>query len=310
MTLDRGRIVIEARKGQAPAQVRVRLRQHHMDLSLEDKARVAIERASVWRPGVPFLQKPDKDHAPEPEGAFLVLEGNVDVTFQGEKQSVQGPVRFYWDPRGGVQGPYRLRDLPAWLTPSKDTSARAAELHKAVEKLRRRLADSKEVRSFAPFVEDKDSLVRWLAVLSAGAAGELDVVQTALGNAKHREGRQAAVIALRHWTALDAKHDSLLYNSLRDNKYGGSEAEIIMQLLHSFGSRDLNRPETYEALIDYLGSTKVAIRELSAWHLVRLVPRGKDIGFDAGGPAQQIAQAQAAWRKLIPPGQLPKREKD
>ena len=41
-------------------------------------------------------------------------------------------------------------------------------------------------------------------------------------------------------------------------------------------------------------------------NLYGLVPQGRDIAFDAAGPADQRAQAQAAWRRLIPEGQVPK----
>jgi hypothetical protein len=82
-----------------------------------------------------------------------------------------------------------------------------------------------------------------------------------------------------------------------------------MQLLHGFGGKDLVRPETYDALINYLQHQKQAVRELAAWNLQLLVPQGKDIAYDASAAPEERGRAQAAWRKLIPEGKLPPRAK-
>jgi hypothetical protein len=196
------------------------------------------------------------------------------------------------------------------LTPGKDKSERAAAIHKAVEKLRKRLAEKKELTSLRELLAEKDALARAVAVLSAGAADEIGPVIVALGNGEHAPAREAAVVQLRHWTAREPDHDAKLYKLLLAEKYTANEAEIVMQLLHSYGERELRRPETYETLIDYLAGPKLAIRELGHWHLVRLVPRGKEIAFNAAADSAQLAKVQAAWRKLIPPGELPKRDKE
>ena len=82
-----------------------------------------------------------------------------------------------------------------------------------------------------------------------------------------------------------------------------------MQLLLGFSPDDLARPETFEVLIDYLAHDKDAIRNLAAWHLVRIVPDGKSIGFTLGGTPADHAKTVQAWRKLIPPGELPRSPK-
>jgi len=83
----------------------------------------------------------------------------------------------------------------------------------------------------------------------------------------------------------------------------------VLQLLHSFGEEQLSQPEIYELLIEYLGHEKLAIRGLANWHLVRLVPEGKKIGYDPHATPEERARAQAEWRKLIPPGSLPPKAK-
>jgi len=64
-------------------------------------------------------------------------------------------------------------------------------------------------------------------------------------------------------------------------------------------------PETYEVLIDYLLHEKPAIRNLAAWHLVRLVPQGKAIAFNPAGTIDDARACHAEWKKLIPNGKLP-----
>jgi hypothetical protein len=49
----------------------------------------------------------------------------------------------------------------------------------------------------------------------------------------------------------------------------------------------------------------LAIRGLAHWHLYRLVPPGRKIGFDPLAVAAKRAPDVAAWRQLIPTGKLP-----
>ena len=85
--------------------------------------------------------------------------------------------------------------------------------------------------------------------------------------------------------------------------------QIIVQLLFGFTPDDAALPETYEVLIEYLMHEKPGIRNLAEWHLVRLVPQGKSIPFKPNGTADDAEKCYAGWKKLIPPGQVPVREK-
>jgi hypothetical protein len=112
-------------------------------------------------------------------------------------------------------------------------------------------------------------------------------------------------MALRHWSGRSAMHDVQMYKILLAQKYRPGQAEIVMELLHGFSPAAASRPETFEALIDYLAHDRQAVREMAAGHLYRLAPAGKAIVYDAAGTAEDRARAQTAWRKLIPRGQLP-----
>ncbi len=313
LTFDRGRIVVETRKEKGPARLRIRLGQTRVLATLEPGARFAVERFGSWRPGVPFLREPKKGHAPDTHVIFLVPKGKVEVEFQEEKHALQGPVLYHWSSHGGVHGPVPLKKMPLWLA-GGDPSAQATAWYAAVEVLRRKIAEKKELASFAPIflkptgLKGEVTKIHAAMVYSAGALDEPALVLEALHQGKKADTREAAVLQLRSWSARHASHDRRLYDLLKKDFTAG-EAENFVGLLHSFGERDLARPETYEVLIDYLGSKKAALRELAIWNLQRLVPQGRKIGFDAAASLQERAQAQAAWRKLIPAGKFPPLEK-
>ena len=100
--------------------------------------------------------------------------------------------------------------------------------------------------------------------------------------------------------------DVRLYETLVADKVKAGQAATIMELLHGLNDEARIRPETYDTLITYLQSDQIMIRELAAVNLYGLVPQGKEIAFDAAAPTAQRAQSQAAWRKLIPEGTVPK----
>ena len=60
-----------------------------------------------------------------------------------------------------------------------------------------------------------------------------------------------------------------------------------------------------KVLIEYLAHDQSPIRNLAAWHLVRLVPQGKAIAFKPNGTKADTESAYREWKKLIPPGKLP-----
>jgi hypothetical protein len=80
-----------------------------------------------------------------------------------------------------------------------------------------------------------------------------------------------------------------------------------MQLLHSFSDEDLTNPALYQTLIDYLSHDELAIRGLANWHLHRLVPAGREFGYDPLAAKVERDKAIAKWKTLIPAGKMPPR---
>jgi hypothetical protein len=123
-----------------------------------------------------------------------------------------------------------------------------------------------------------------------------------------------AVLVMRHWLGRGPGQDQKLYQGLTTiGKYTPAHAATIMQLLHSFGEADLVRPELYEMLVRYMGHDALGIRGLAHWHLSRLVPEGKKIGFDPLAPKEEREKARAQWKELvekeIAAGELPRKPK-
>jgi hypothetical protein len=84
-----------------------------------------------------------------------------------------------------------------------------------------------------------------------------------------------------------------------------AEADAVLQLLHDFGDDDLASPATYAYLINRLGNDQLFVRGLAYWHLSRLVPGGKQFGYDPRAPKQERDAAIMKWKELVPTGKLP-----
>jgi hypothetical protein len=315
--LERGRVQVENRKEQGPVKIRLRVRQTTVDIQLsaaEGKptgqvpaAAFAVELFSRWPAGAPFSKKPSKDAEPDSDLIFLLLKGRAEVTVKGEQHSLRGPTVYHWSSQRGVVGPLPLKQMPAWAVAGGDQSPKTTALHVAVETLRRRLTD-KKLAALTDAVQADDPLLPRLAVLSAGAVDNLGLVLAALNDAKNPDARATAVATLVHYIGRGTEQDIGLYQSLVEKKkYSPGEAEIIMYLLHGFKERDLKQPETYETLIAYLLHDELAVRELAAGHLYRLVPKGKAIDYDPAAGPQARERAHDAWNKLVPLGKLPPR---
>jgi hypothetical protein len=303
LSLNRGRILLIHRKAKGPARVRVRFRDQAWELELsEPETEVALERINHWLPGVPFEKNPRAGQGPSSDVYLLLLKGRILLNAGTERRTLSGPMVFQWSAERGALGPIPLKQVPGWIA-AADTGDRA--LAAAAERLRQRLAEGEVARVLGTTLAGRDAPTRVLAVYSAGATDDLPLLLTALRDAQHAEVREAAVVAFRHWISRAAGQDQKLVEVLVKDGYRPGQAEIFLQLLHTFSRQDRDRPETYETLIDYLNHDRLAIRELAHWQLTRLVPPGRTIAFNPAASADERARAVAAWRRLIPAGKVP-----
>jgi hypothetical protein len=307
-TLDRGRVLIQNHKANGAAQVRARIQGKTLAWELLDKDTVvALELFSRWPAGSPFVKKPKADHQPVGELIFMVVSGKATIELNGQKQTIQGPVMYQFNTQRGMEGPLPLKETPAWINPAIDQPEKVMKAQSAVEKLRRAGVDQGVVAALAKASRSSESSVRALAAYTGTALDNPAAGIAALKDGKAKEVRGAGVGSLIHYIGRGNAEDVRLYETLLGDKIKAGQAGIIMELLHGLSEEARQRPETYDTLISYLQSDQIAIRELAAVNLNALVPQGRSIAFDAAATSEQRAQAQAAWRKLIPEGQVPKK---
>jgi hypothetical protein len=314
-TLSRGRVYISNDK-EGPASVRLRFHQEIWDFTLEDRgAEMGVDLSGRNTMHSPFQSGID----PRAELYLCVLKGHVGAKIGYDKFALQAPpgqCSLAWNNEGkGLLGPaFSKENLPVWNKTIARTKL-AEEVKKAVEQLWRGLIDDKksvEV-TLQEALDSTDPTQRDLAVLFLCGLDDVSTVIDALGDQdpSHPDVRRAASIALQHWIGRDGTQDDKLYNSIKktgiliDKKFSQSDAETIMQLLHGLSEEQINSPETYDALINYLRHKRLAIRELAYMRLWLLVPQGRSIPYNPGEGTGQREAAYEQWKKLIPTGKMP-----
>jgi len=308
LTLERGRVLVENHKDKEASALRLKLGAAEVKVRLLDKAALALESYSFYPAGTPFSPKDKNPPGPRREGYLLLVKGKAEIEMQGEKRSVQAPIVYRWSGGAGLEGPFPLNKSPDWLHPGKNASAKAIALYAAVEKLRRSLGERPVDKALQDALRGDDANLHGVALASAAAVDDLGVLLAGLNDSRHQAARGQAVLALRYWLARGPRQARTLYETLHRSATP-VQAEIVLHLLLGFSETDRARPETYGVLISYLQNDALAIRELAAWNLYRMVPAGAKIAYNAAAPEAERLQAQHAWRALIPEGKLPPAEK-
>lgn len=318
-TLDRGRVLIANRKPEGSAKVQVRFASEVWDITLVD---------SQCEVGIDLIGREIGDDAEKGPLAFLslmVVKGHARLTIGFQKYSLQappGPAEFTWSNRGtGPQGPLPKEELPpywnktlpaAWqwerFPPAERDNLRQAyeNMRKALEELNGRLTEKgKLLLVLEEGLTSPQTMSRMQAVQSLGAIDDLAHLLDALGDEKHFDVREAAVNTLRHWLGRRAGQEKILRQALEDKRVPPSQADIILQLLHTFSRDALADKQTYGVLIEYLRHENPAVRQLAYWHLSRIVPDARKILYDPGVSVQQSKAGYEQWRKLLAEGKLP-----
>jgi hypothetical protein len=309
-TLDRGRVVLTNLKEKGPATVRLHVRDWTGELVLSTPGtQVMLTLFGRWPRGVPFNKEAKPTEGPPLAWILLVLNG--ELTVKGPKGEVAmkappGPALYEGDSLGTPVGaPEHLEKLPAWATADGD-SERGKMLKALAARIRKDFAEKSVDEALGNLLASKEVSDQRAAVVLLAATDNLKRIGEVLGNARSPEIWDTAVLALRNWIGRGSGQDMKLYRGLIDvGKFEPIEAETVLYFLHSFGDEDLKHPETYQLLVKELESERLAIRGLANWHLIRLVPAGRKIGYDPLATKEERAKAAAEWRKLIPPGKLP-----
>jgi hypothetical protein len=314
LTLERGRIDLVNRKPSGPARVRIRGRDRSCEVVLTDPgARLAVEVYSRWPRGTRFTKDPRSGEGPTVGLAVLALRGSVELKgAHGEVtlQAPPGPALILGDSLETLDHtPQHLDRLPDWADEGRaESSERARRARAALAKFRGLAAAGSVDAALDKLLQSDDAGERRAGVYLSGALDELPRLATALADARHPDVWDAGVLALRHWVGRGPGQPQKLYRGLVEKAgFPPAQAASVVQLLFSPGEADLARPATYQMLIDFLSSDKLALRGLANWHLARLVPAGRAFGYNPLGTPEERERATAEWRKLIPEGQLPPR---
>lgn len=309
-TLDRGRVVLLNRKAEGAATVRLHAWNAHWTLTLDGPgSQLGLELFGRWPPGVRFTPNPKPTDAPVADLIFLALSGEamVDDGHHGVRMHAPpGPALIEWDSVNGMDpSAHRLDKLPPWADTAPQTARGRARME-AIDRLHELLVAKGLDGAITELLNSDNKLLRRLAVGALAATDQLPRLALILTQAKHADAWDDAVPVLRHWLGRAPDQDQKLYKALIARGFPPGQASTVLQGLHSFGEADKARPELYELLIDYLTHDRLAIRGLAYWHLVRLVPQGKSIGYDPFASKEAREEAARKWRELIPPGTVPK----
>jgi hypothetical protein len=311
-SMERGRVDLTNLKKKGPARVRVHVGDRVGEIVLSEPAsRVAFEIYGRWVSGTRFNKNAKPDEGPTIAFVVLALKGEVVVKAKGREVTLHappGPALLIGDSIDDPDShPQNLRELPNWAT-DEVQSERAQKTKAAIAKFRKLATEKSVSDAAAEMVRTGDETERRVGVNLLAATDDLTRLAMAMSETRYPDVWDTGVMALRHWIGRGPGQDQKLYKRLIDEaKYPAGEAEIVLNLLHSFSDIDKARPETYEALIDYLGSDRLAIRALALWHLNRLVPEGKKIGYNPLSPKDAQEKAIKEWRKLVPSGKVPSR---
>jgi hypothetical protein len=313
LTLDRGRIdLTQLKEGQAS--VRVRFWDQSWKIVLDGKgSRVAVELCGRWPAGSRFkvaMKGGEKPEFPVASLVLLVVNGSATVDLGGltlGMKSPPGPALVEWDSVAGSRPqPQKLDKLPDWADPEAALSPQGKKVAATVEKFRKARAENAAL-ALKSFLESADPIEQRVALVTLGATDDLEPLGKMLSSAQSPEQWDFGITIVRHWLGRCPGNDQKLYERLISpaQGYTAAQARTILQLLFGFGPDDLSRPETFEVLIEYLVHDQPPIRNLAAWHLVRLVPTGKGIAFKPNGTKAEYEAAYREWKKLIPSGKLP-----
>lgn len=309
--LDRGRVVVERRQASGDARIHAAVHGAGADFTLHPPAaQVALELFGRWPAGVPFTRVLKPGAGPTLNLTILALEGEIDIQTHEHHHALHappGPALIEWDSVNGTDAsPHRLETLPPWATAASENTPQALARKARLDKFRQLALEKSLDTALDTFVTSEDPGERRAAVLAMGALDDLKRLADAILHAKHPDVWENGVLALRHWIGRGPGQDQKLYHGLIERrKMSPAQAATVLQLLHSFGPNELARPETYEALINYLQHDVLAIRGLAWWHLVRLVPAGRSIEYSPFADKDARESAVNRWKELIPPGKLP-----
>ncbi len=318
LTLHRGRIYLSNHKDKGPATVRLRFQHELWDLTLaEPGSEVGIDLFSHYTRDIDW----QGGEEPRTELYLYVLQGKAGLRDGFHEypnlEGPTGPALISWDNKGaGTSAPRPVAQPLPFFNRDIPISPQAKEMDLALKEVSMTMVGKKTVDLvLKEDVQDTKPSHRTLSILCLGALDDVPTLLDLLAEEDPTRGvdRRTALFTLRRWIDRGPEYGKRLYDEktkqglLIDKKYRSGEAQTILTLLHEFNDVQRRNKETFELMINYLESDRIAIRELAYWHLtLQLAPdiKGLPPYNPAWGP-QEREQSVEAWRKLIAEGKLP-----
>jgi uncharacterized protein (TIGR03000 family) len=312
-TLDRGRIDVLNTKKDGPARVRIQAWGATWQATLEAPgAWLAVELVGRCRPGQQYTKTPGPKDVPSADMLFLVLAGEVVLKHEATQHRLTappGPAMIGWNNFVGMDlSPQRMEKLPDWahLPTDEEGKARVKKLQGIRDRIVQELGSKSIGEVLDELVASNDPDERLVGIIYIGATDDLTRMGNLIHESKQRDTWNNVVRVMRHWLGRAPGQDQRFFNGLKSVKsYTEVQAESLIEMLHGFKESEIERPELYEMLINYLVTGRTSMRGLAHWHLIRLVPAGKDIPYDPNAPKEELEKARKEWQKLVPPGKLP-----
>ena len=313
---ERGRIELTNTKEKGSVKCSVTLfddEDHGQVVLNEPGSTCSMEELGRWPKGTHFNPLSKQEVKPVYDLIYIALKGTSEVSDHGITHFMSappGPAMLSWNSADGLPPiKTKLEKLPEWTLIPDLSNPIVRDRIGAVLKIRDQFFAKKPLPEIlSSMVVSESEADRFIAINLILATDQLDLFFKVLTTTKYNDVIDNGIIGLRHWIGRKPGQDLKLYGFIIDARhYSKIQAEIFVDLLHSFGDDELKEPETYEVLIDYLGSDKAGIRGLANWHLHRLAPKGRDIKFDPIAPEAERKEAIAKWKKLVPKGTVPSR---
>ena len=300
VALECGVIVIRNMKKEGAAHVTLRLRGEELQLTLhEPGTKIGVETYARHAPGLTAKQ----DDQPTLFVFLLISEGTADISHGAESLTLKappGPAFLRWDSILKTSDIVFLKTLPDWghRTPAERNAHERISAAMAAAVMTDAPADAA-----AKLAKSSDALLRKAGVVALGALDRVEDLSRILESAKEADVRNEAILVLRHLLGRKPGQIKKVEEALGHAGLSGNQAQTVAVLLLGFDDQARARPTTYSLLVGELDHPKLAIRTLAHWHLIRLVPTGATIPYDAS--AADRSSAVEAWRQLIPPGEMP-----
>jgi hypothetical protein len=117
-------------------------------------------------------------------------------------------------------------------------------------------------------------------------------------SAPHEESRRAAILGLGTWLRADPANAPLLEAEV-DRSFPPQTAAAVLRLLYGYTPEDARNPEISNQLVDWLGDSNLAVRELAFQQIRKLTGGTLTYMYHPDRPESQRAVSVRQWKNHV-----------